>query len=303
LPRWTKQRLDKPETMPTSTAQAFAALKKLTPAEAVAYLQRRNQITLTYGWQDLWQEEHARQFTVSRLARADLLQALQDQITQSVGGDLSRRDFLRDSKTLLQQAGWWGDKEVIDPTTGEILKTTFDPTRLKLIFDTNTRMASAAGQWERIERTKRSHPYVRYITQRDDKVRPAHRAWDNVTLPVDDSFWKTHTPPNGWRCRCRIVAVSQRDYDAGRTPTGEAMKKTAPDVLMRPWLDKRSGEVKSIPTGIDPGFGYNPGMASARLQQDQMVSEKLATLSPAIATAAKAAGVSVPAIAKTKTGD
>ena len=274
--------------MPDTTAKEFAALQKLTPAEAVAYLQRRKKITETYGWQDLWQDEHARQFTVSRLARADLLQDLQDQITKSVAGDLSRRDFLNDIKVLLKKAGWWGEKEVIDPATGEILKTLFDPTRLKLIFDTNTRMAYAAGQWERIQRTKRSHPYVRYITQRDDKVRPAHRAWDNVTLPVDDAFWHTHTPPNGWRCRCRIVAVSQREYDRGRTPTGEAMKKKAPDIVMRDWLDQRSGQIRSIPTGIDPGFGYNPGMASAReLQQKQVVNDKLATLSPAIASSAE----------------
>lgn len=289
--------------MADTTAHEFAALQKLTPSEAVAYLQRRNKITQTYGWQDLWQEEHARQFTVSRLTRADLLQDLQDQITKSVGGDLSRRDFLRDSKKLMQQAGWWGEKEVIEPATGEILKTTFDPARLKLIFDTNTRMAYAAGQWERIQRTKRSHPFARYITQRDDKVRPAHRAWNNVTLPVDDAFWHTHTPPNGWRCRCRIVAVSQREYDRGRTPTGDVMKKTAPDVVMRDWLDKRSGQIRSIPAGIDPGFGYNPGTASVRVkQQGQVVSEKLATLSPAVADAAKVAGVAIPAIAKAIAG-
>lgn len=274
----------------TQTAQEFAALQRLTPEEAVAYLQRRNQLTQTYGWQDLWQEEHAQQFTVSRLARADLLQALQDQITKSVEGDLSRSDFVKDSKKLLQDAGWWGQREVIEPATGEILQTAFNPARLKLIFDTNTRMAYAAGQWESIERTQRSHPYVRYITQRDGKVRPAHRAWDNVTLPVRDSFWKTHTPPNGWRCRCRIVAVSQREYDAGRTPVGEAMKKDAPDVIMRDWLDQRSGQVRSIPAGIDPGFGYNPGQAHKQAQA-QMVEDKLAALSPAIAAAARAAGL------------
>lgn len=79
-----------------SAAQEFAALQKLTPSEAVAYLQRRNQVTQTFGWQDVWREEHAKQFTISRLARADLLQSLQDQITKSVGGELSRRDFMRD---------------------------------------------------------------------------------------------------------------------------------------------------------------------------------------------------------------
>ncbi len=270
-----------------SPAQEFAALQKLTPTEAVAYLQRRNKVTETYSWRDLWQDEHAQQFTVSRLARADLLKSIQDQITKSVGGDLSRRDFSRDGKKMMQDAGWWGEMEVIDPRTGEILTTTFDPARLKLIFDTNTRMAYAAGQWERIERSKRSFPYVRYITLGDDKVRPAHRAWNGVTLPVGDAFWNTHNPPNGWRCRCRVVSVSQREYDAGVTPTGEKMKKVAPDVLMRPWFDKTTGQVREIPAGIDPGFGYNPGVAAQRAAQTQsMMTDKLVTLPAAIASAA-----------------
>lgn len=282
-----------------SAAQEFAALQKLTPSEAVAYLQRRNQVTQTYGWQDLWLQEHAQQFTVSRLSRADLMQSLQDQITQSVSGDLSRRDFLRDSKAMLQKAGWWGTTEVVDPATGEILKTTFDPARLKLIFDTNTSMAYAAGQWDRIQQTKRSHPYLRYITQHDDKVRPAHRAWDNVTLPVDDAFWHIGFPPNGWRCRCRVVSVSQREYDTGKTPTDGDMRKNGPEVIMRDWLNPRTDQIRSIPVGIDPGFGYNPGIASARVQaQRDQAQEKLGSLSQAVVTAARAAGITAPTIAK-----
>lgn len=286
-----------------SPAQEFAALQKLTPSDAVAYLQGRNKVTETYSWRDLWQEEHAQQFTVSRLARADLLKSIQDQITQSVGGDLSRRDFMRDSKKMLQDAGWWGEKEVTDPNTGEVVTTMFDPARLKLIFDTNTRMAYAAGQWERIERSKRSFPYVRYITLGDDKVRPAHRAWHGVTLPVDNAFWQTHTPPNGWRCRCRVVAVSKREFDAGVTPTGESMKKVAPDVAMRDWLDKTTGKVRQVPVGIDPGFGYNPGLAGVRAKaHNQMVQDKLTNSSTTLGAAARAAGLSVPTIAKAIAG-
>lgn len=308
-----------------SAAQAFAALQKLTPTQAVDYLQRRDKVTNTYGWQDLWQQEHAQQFTVSRLARADLMQALQDQITKSVAGDLSRRDFMRDSKALLEKAGWWGTVEVIDPVTGELLKTTFDAARLKLIFDTNTSMAYAAGQWERIQQTKRSHPYLRYITQHDDKVRPAHRAWDNVTLPVDDPFWQTHFPPCGWRCRCRVVSVSQAEYDRGYSlarPGAEndqydkegkplvvaptirvPMKKQAPDVQMRDWHNPRTNQIHSIPVGIDPGFGYNPGIASARAKaQRDLEKEKLGSLDPALAASARADGTRVPTIAKAKAG-
>ena len=267
-----------------SDATDFAALQRLTPEGAVAYLQARGRITPTFNWQDLWQDEHARQFTVSRLANADLLAALQAQITASVQGDLSRRDFIRDSRVLLQQAGWWGRNAVTDPATGEVVTTRFDNPRLALIFDTNTRMAYAAGQWERIQSTKDSHPYLRYITQRDDKVRPAHRAWDNLTLPVDDAFWSSHFPPNGWRCRCRVSAMSRRDYEAGASPTGAPLNKTPPQTVSRDWINPRTGEVTQIPVGIDPGFGYNPGQARARAEV-QTVADKTSVLPAPIGAA------------------
>lgn len=267
-----------------SDAQQFAALRRLTPADAVSYLAGRGEIAKTYSWQDLWQEEHARQFTVSRLARADLLQSLREQITKSVGGDLSRRDFMRSAERMLGDAGWWGRKQLVDPATGELVSTTFDAARLKLIFDTNTRMAYAAGQWDRLQRTRRTHPFLRYVTMRDDRVRPAHRAWDSVTLPVDHAFWSTHFPPNGWKCRCRVVAVSRKDYEAGTTPSGQPMKKAAPDVVTREWVNRRTGAIEQVPAGIDPGFGYNPGQARARMLQEA-VQGKLAALNPALGAA------------------
>lgn len=239
------------------------ALVKLTPKEAVAYLKQREQLTKSFNWQDVWQEEHAYQFTVSRLANLDILEAMRDGILSSVKGDSSRQDWTKNAKELLIQAGWWGKKSLSDPTTGDIVTTTFDPPRLKLIFDTNTRMAYAAGLWQRIERNKGTHPYIRYITRRDERVREQHRSWDNLTLPVDHSFWKTHFPPNGWRCRCRAMSISQADYDAGMSPNGERLNKTAPDVQYKDWTNKRTGAVERVPVGIDPGFGYNPVRADS----------------------------------------
>ncbi|QPF74229.1 minor capsid protein [Roseateles sp. DAIF2] len=277
------------------TPQEFARLQAVRPEEAAAYLQGRGRLAITYGWQDRWHEEHAHQFTISRLTRADLLASLQDMLAKSVDGDLSRRDFNRDAKALLQKAGWWGTTEVVDPATGEILKTRFDARRLKLIFDTNTRQAYAAGQWERLQQTKRTHPYLRYITKRDERVRATHRAWDNVTLPVDDSFWNAHYPPNGWHCRCRVVAVSQADYDKGTAPGGQPMNKVAPEVVRRPWLNRRTDEVHQVPAGVDPGFGYNAGKASIRAKQlRQLAQGKLAQLSPDMARAVRRAGLGLP---------
>ncbi len=200
-------------------------------------------------------------FTVSRLANLDILEAMRDGITKNVNGDLSRRDWSKNAEQLLRDAGWWGKKEVLDPASGEMVTTTFDPARLKLIFDTNTRMAYSAGLWGRIERNKKTHPHIRYITKRDEKVRLSHRAWDNLTLPVDHPFWKTHFPPNGWRCRCRAMSISQAEYDKGLSPNGETLNKTAPEIVYRDWINKRTGAVERVPAGIDPGFAYNPGIA------------------------------------------
>lgn len=240
----------------------FARLFALKPEAAVAYLKQRGKLTETFDWRDLWQDEHAQQFTVSRLARLDLLKAIQDGITQSVEGDLSRRDWTRDIKALLTKEGWWGEKEVLDPVTGKLVKTTFDPARLKLIYDTNTNMAYSAGLWERIERNKRTSPYIRYITKRDERVRITHRAWDNLALPVDHPFWNTHFPPNGWRCRCRAMSMSQAQYDDWKAKG--RIKTEALPIVTRRWVDKRSGEIHQIPVGIDPGFNYNPGKAGIR---------------------------------------
>lgn len=272
----------------------FNALQKLRPAEALAYLQRREKLTVTYSATDLWQAEHAHQFTISRLTQLDLLASIQSSITKSVEGDLSRRDWSRDTKALLQKAGWWGTNTVTDPT-GKEVTTRFDNARLKLIYDTNTRQAHAAGLWERAQRNKATEPFLRYITKRDEKVREAHKAWDNVTLPIDHPFWKTHLPPLGYRCRCRFVTVSQREFDQGTTPDGSPMNTASPEILLRDWVDKRSGEIKQVPVGIDPGFDYNVGEASLRAAQlQQLVKAKLAGAPPALASAAQAAGLMPP---------
>ena len=284
-------------------AQQFAAALKLPPAQAAAALASRNDMTLSWAWTDVYEAAHANTFTVSRLVRADLLQAIYDSLVQSVAGDLSRRDWTRNVRTLLQLSGWWGKNEITNPQTGEIVQTRFDHARLKLIFDTNTRQAYSAGRWQRTIRHKDIHPYIRYITMKDEKVRHLHRQWEGVTLPVEHPFWRTHLPPNGWRCRCRWASVSQADYDKGYSqwrspysydkhgnathiPTIErvTLKKQAPEIIWRDFLNRSTGQIIKTPAGIDPGFGYNAGIAASQAQT--FVTNKLAALKPPIAAAA-----------------
>jgi len=300
-------------TTEKSAAQQFADLQRLKVQEAADYLKGRGQLTQTFSWQDLWHEEHGQQFTVSRLARLDILKAVQDGITQSVEGDLSRRDWTRNIKDLLKKEGWWGDINVLDPVSGETVVTRFDNARLKLIFDTNTRMAYSAGDWERIWRNRETHPYVRYITRGDEKVRATHRVWNNLVLPADHPFWEKHWPPNAWRCRCRVVSLTQAEYDKGYSetrapyeynPDGTVKKvpgvervpfnKEAPPERFVEWTNKRTGEVSQVPVGIAPGFDYNPGLARTRQAGlEKVAREKLATAPSGLAKAAVSDGMNI----------
>ena len=294
-----------------SAASDFARLQRLPPAEAMAFMDGRQLTADTYHWHDLWRDEHQRAFTVSRLARGDLLEALQASLAKSVAGDLSRRDWIKSTEQLLKNAGWWGTTEVTDPRTGEMLKTRFNHARLQLIFDTNVRQAAAAGQWQRLVRNQRTHPYARYVAMDDERTRPQHRAWHNVTLPLDDAWWATHRPPNGWRCRCRVIGVTQREYDQGEVldrPGAETdrkapivrapMAKTAPPEALRDWRNPATGAIEKIPDGIDPGFDYNPGTTGRSQAFEAMVQAKLARMLPAVAEAASTAGVLPPRVAK-----
>ena len=294
-----------------SAASDFARLQRLPPAEAMAFMDGRQLSAETYHWHDLWREEHQRAFTVSRLARGDLLEALQTSLAKSVAGDLSRRDWIKSTEQLLKNAGWWGTTEVTDPRTGEMLKTRFNHARLQLIFDTNVRQAAAAGQWQRMLRNQRTHPFARYVAMDDDRTRPQHRSWHNVTLPLDDPWWSTHRPPNGYRCRCRMIGVTQREYDQGEVldrPGAETdrkapivrapMAKTAPPEALRDWRNPATGAIEKIPDGIDPGFDYNPGTTGRSQAFEAMVQAKLARMLPAVAEAASTAGVLPPRVAK-----
>lgn len=298
-----------------SAASDFARLQRLPPAEAMAFMDGRQLSAETYHWYDLWREEHQRAFTVSRLARGDLLEALQTSLAKSVAGDLSRRDWIKSTEQLLKNAGWWGTTEVTDPRTGELLRTRFNHARLQLIFDTNVRQAAAAGQWQRLVRNQRTHPYARYVAMDDERTRPQHRAWHNVTLPLDDAWWATHRPPNGWRCRCRVIGVTQREYDQGvvldrpgaETDQGAPLRSTpmvkaAPPVSLRDWRNPITGAIEQVPVGIDPGFDYNPGTTGRSAAFEAMVKAKLGKMSTEVAKAAEAAGVLFPKVAKEVAG-
>jgi len=230
------------------------------PVDAFAAFERRSLLAPSFRWEDVYQQEHAAGFAVAGVAQADVLALFQEHVNKALAGGGTLADFAKALKPALVAKGWWGDIEVTNPATGETRITRFDDARLQLIYDVNLRQSYAAGRWARIERTQATKPLVMYRTMRDERVRHSHAEWDGLALPVGHPFWRTHYPPNGWRCRCRAFAVSERDL-AGYTADGDTIKREAPPVQFTEFVNRSTGEVSKVPVGIDPGFAYNPGQA------------------------------------------
>lgn len=77
--------------------------------------------------------------------------------------------------------------------------------------------SQSAANWAKVDKTGRYN--LQYRTANDDKVRDQHRALHDITLPKDDEFWSSYYPPNGWRCRCRVVEVLKDKYELSNSET------------------------------------------------------------------------------------
>lgn len=254
----------------------------MEPRDAVAVFQQRGQLETTYSWQDLWHHEHARAFTVSRLANVQLLEHMRAEIDSAIKNGTRFEEFAKAMRPRLEAAGWWGKRDVIESSTGEIHTTTFDPQRLRLIYDTNTRQSYAAGRWQRAERSAHRFPFLLYRTAQDERVRASHRRWNNLVLPIGNHFWDAHYPPNGWRCRCMAFPVDQRDIDRRRAAGDDIRTEAPPDDLVE-FVNKRTGQVTQVPLGIDPGFDYNPGKVNQAERAGRQLAEVLGGAAPDVA--------------------
>lgn len=235
-------------------------LKPLPDQEALRYLRSKG-YRIGFDWRDVRDQEHARAFTVAKGMRLDILADIREALDQALAEGRTFEQFKRDLTPVLQAKGWWGRQAMTDPKTGETTTVQLgSPRRLQIIFDTNIRTAHAAGDWARIERVKDRRPYLMYDPVMDGHTRPLHRTWNGIVLPVDHPWWDTHYPPNGWRCRCRVRQLSDRDL--GRY--GLKVADPAPEVVERDWLNTRTGVTEQVPEGIDPGFAYNVGKAHMR---------------------------------------
>ena len=86
----------------------------------------------------------------------------------------------------------------------------FNRNYLQAEYQTAKRGAQTAHLWNKFLEQKEYYPNLVYRTVGDSRVRPEHAALNGVVKPIDDPFWKTYYPPNGWRCRCTVMNTAEK---------------------------------------------------------------------------------------------
>lgn len=240
----------------------------LPPQAAVDYLKSKG-YAITVNWSDLWQEAHARAFTVSGAIRLDVLQAIHDELVKALEGKLTLAQFIAELEPTLRAKGWWGPQVQVDEASAEArLANTGSPWRLRTIYRTNLQTSYMSGRYGQMIENVRFRPYWQYVAVMDARTRPAHAAMNGLVFRYDDPFWDHFFPPNGFNCRCTVRALT-----AGNVKDrGFAISKSG-DNLVEQWLaDQSTGLTERVAVYKGPGmaragrtdlgWNYNPGKAA-----------------------------------------
>lgn len=201
-------------TLPTPDVIAQA----VDPDEAIDFWRSRAKLTSDDA-EALGDDARHRAFYVSGLARHDLVQLVSDGIEEALKSGETLADFKKRILEAIQTQGW-------------------HDYRVENIFRTNVQTAYAAGRYVKMQAVKDSRPYWQYIAIMDSRVRPSHAVMNGKVYPADHAFWATNYPPNGFRCRCGVRTLSERQLKR----QGLTVEKNMP----------RDG-------GADKGFRNNPG--------------------------------------------
>lgn len=247
----------------------------LAPKEAIAYFRAKGQ-HIGWNWYDTAVDVHARSFTVAKAARVDVLTTIQGEVERAIAQGLSQQEFIDTLAPRLKKLGWWGKQVIVDSAGNAETVQLGSPRRLALIYNVNTRVAYNVGRYAQLMNSTDTHPFWQYVAVMDSRTRPSHAALNGLVFRYDDPFWKTHYPPNGWNCRCRVRALSQERMNAlGLTATQGEKYLTTKKVQAA--VDKATGEmiemdVTTFADGArvmtpDAGWSYNPGSAAFGLDQ------------------------------------
>ena len=184
-----------------------------TIIDAIDYARRRKVVLPKEYYAERVGEARAAAFSIAGLARVEQLEMVLESLASAMEEGISYRKWAK----RVTEAG-----------------VSFPRHRLDNIYRTNLQGSYVRGRCAAQRALKAIRPYLYYSAVNDSRTRPSHAAMHGTILPQDDRWWKTHLPPNGFRCRCTAIAITEDEA-------------------------RRRGITQVPPVGADPddGWDYN----------------------------------------------
>lgn len=246
----------------------------LKPEKAIEWLQAKGVTAESY--RNLTASEIAKVYTIARITDLEMLNDIKQSMVKAADEGQSFQHWRKDILQHLQNKGWLhpnghNGKEIIDPATGEVFGA---PRRLETIYRTNMQSAYSAGQYQTYMGNIDNRPYWLYDAVGDSRTRAAHAAMDGLVYRYDDPFWATFYPPNGYNCRCSVMALSERDMARQGLALSESGEHNLVETnkIYNKKGDSYPTRAFKAPDGTlhttDRGFDYNVGRMNYRPNLD-----------------------------------
>lgn len=175
----------------------------------------------------------AKAFMVSGYTKAEVLDSFLQALTEAVELGSTKEEFQKKMDTFLEENGYEG----------------VNPFKADVIFRTNLQTAYNAGHYKSMtdDTVMKLRPFWQYRTAADGNVREEHAQMHGKVYLADDPIWDVWYPPNGFRCRCSVVSLSERQVkERGLTVETKPPRK----------VDRETGEI--LESRPDKGFATNP---------------------------------------------
>lgn len=169
-------------TLPKDRAPSFQ--------EAVDYAASRDVILPDVYYGKLAGVQRSQSVSIAGLASLEQIKAIIDLV-----------------KDVMDNGGTFADFQKQVKSGG--LQTSLTKARLDNIFRTNIQAAYSRGRYEQQMRVSFMRPYWMYDAINDSRTRPTHKAMDGVILHHTNPWWKSHYTPNGYRCRCTVISLTE----------------------------------------------------------------------------------------------
>lgn len=221
-------------------SSAFAVtLEPLTMQAASDFW--RNKIKLGPAeFAKLSDEAKIRAFGISGIAKGAELTTVFNSLQAAIDKGISFSEFKKDCAEIFARRGWTGKREW----------------RVQNIFRTNIQTAYNSGRYKAQKENADVFPYLQYNAVNDRRTRPTHAAMNGKIFPLDHPFWDTWYPPNGYRCRCSTLSLTEGQIKRMGLKVETEDPTDTPVEIANPKTGAKMTVQQLLP---DPGFAHHPG--------------------------------------------